>query len=429
MSASATTAATKAWPSFHTSAWGLACFLLLLEGFKIQRQMPAFEAGICLLLAIAIPIMVAEAIVFKSYQHPDTGLDFSTGTPLDLGRVGVKLLGLYASMLLIGLGYFLYPEYHDAMYRNYWRLLSYLIPATVILAIPYVCLLDKYLVDKHDANWHAGMLVLGRTQAVDKAIFKNHILGWLVKGFFLALMFTYFIRNIDHFQKQSVIGNFWKMVTQGNPYDFYHSMVTLIFTIDLAYVSLGYLLTFKLLNSHIRTVEPTFLGWAVALACYHPFWDYIGDNYLPYNNDGFNFDNWLGAHPIVLTAWGITVILLLMVYVWATIQFGIRFSNLTHRGIITNGPYKFCKHPAYVSKNLSWWLIAVPFISTGNGLDAVKNCLLLATVNLIYYLRAKTEEAHLGKDSAYQAYLAHMRVHSLYSKIRRWMARKLAVAR
>ncbi len=419
----------KSWPSFATSAPGLITFLILLEGFKIRRYLPAFEAGIVLLLAIAIPIIAAEALVFKSYQHPETGLDFSRGSPAAAGRVAVKLLGLYASMALIGLCYYLIPEYRDALYKEYWRLLEHLLPAALILAVPYIWLLDKYLVDKQDANWQAGMLVLGRIKSVDKVILKNHILGWCVKGFFLPLMFCYLVRNMDHFQTQSLAGNFWTMMIDRNPYPFYHTAVTLIFTIDLAYVSIGYLLTFKLLNSHIRSVEPTVLGWAAALACYHPFWDYIGSKFLHYNNDGYNFDAWLGPHPIFLTAWGVAILLLMAVYVWATIQFGIRFSNLTHRGIITNGPYKYCKHPAYVSKNLSWWLIAVPFIPNGHWLEALQNCLMLAAVNLIYYLRAKTEEAHLGKDKCYQEYMAYMREHSLYSKIRRMLLPKPVMAR
>ena len=41
-----------------------------------------------------------------------------------------------------------------------------------------------------------------------------------------------------------------------------------------------------------------------------------------------------------------------------------RFSNLTHRGIITNGPYRYSKHPAYLAKNLSWWLVSMPFMIT-----------------------------------------------------------------
>lgn len=417
----------RSWPSFQTSACGLLCFLILLEGVRIHEHFSAFTAGILLLLAIAVPIIVAEALVFKSYRHAETGLDFRHASPVDLKRVAIKLFGLYASMALIGLCYFIYREYYGGFYHNYFLLLKYLVPGTCILAVPYIFILDRYLLEKEDANWHAGMFFLGQVRRVDREILKNHLLGWVVKGFFLPLMFTYFIQNIGTLQSQGIVKAVYELFTR-SPYPFYHAMVTTIFTIDLAYVSIGYMATFRILNSHIRTVEPTFLGWFVALICYHPFWNQINGAYLSYNKDNLNFDGWLNNHPILMIVWGSTIILLLIVYVWATIQFGIRFSNLTHRGIITNGPYRFCKHPAYVSKNLSWWLIAVPFISHDGFAEAVKNCLLLANVNLIYYLRAKTEEAHLGKDPAYQKYMDHMKAHSLFARLMRLLRIRWAVA-
>lgn len=427
MSASQIRPASKSWPSFYTSACGLICFLFLLEGLRIQTYFDRFTAGIYLLLSIAIPIIIAEAIIFKSYKHPETGLDFRNGTSASLKRVSIKLLGLYASMLFIGLFYYIYPEYHDGFYSNYWHLLKYLIPATCVLAIPYIYILDKYLIDKHDANWSAGMCVLGKIKQVDKVLLKNHILGWMVKGFFLPLMFTFFIKNIGIFQHKGILDALKGLLT-GEPFTFYHTMVTLIFTIDLAYVSVGYVATFKIFNSHIRTVEPTFLGWFVALVCYHPFWNQINAKYLSYNSDGYNFDSLFGNYPPMMILWGVIILVLLLIYLWATLQFGIRFSNLTNRGIITNGPYKYCKHPAYVSKNLTWWMIAVPFISNQGVAEAVRNCLLLANVNLIYYLRAKTEEAHLGKDPVYTAYQAYMKNHSLYSKIKKMLLGKPMVA-
>lgn len=420
-------APTNSWPSIKTSAWGLISFLILLEGVRIQAYFSPFTAGILLLLSIAVPIIVAEALVFKSYKHAETGLDFCYASRVDLKRVIVKLFGLYASMAMIGVCYLLYHEYAGGFYHNYFLLLKYLVPGTCILAIPYILILDRYLLVKEDANWHAGMFFLGRIRRVDREIFKNHILGWVVKGFFLPLMFTYFIQNIGSLQQQGIIKAIGELFSN-NPAAFYHAMVTTIFTIDLAYVSIGYMATFRILNSHIRTVEPTFLGWFVALICYHPFWNQIDSIYLSYNKDGLNFDGWLSHHPALMVVWGATIILLLMVYVWATVQFGIRFSNLTNRGIITNGPYRFCKHPAYVSKNLSWWLIAVPFISNEGFGEAVKNCLLLANVNLIYYLRAKTEEAHLGKDVAYQKYMAYMKEYSLYARCMKFLRMRLAVA-
>ncbi|MGJ3628557.1 DUF1295 domain-containing protein [Sphingomonas sp. MMS24-JH45] len=45
-------------------------------------------------------------------------------------------------------------------------------------------------------------------------------------------------------------------------------------------------------------------------------------------------------------------------------------SNLTHRGILTHGAYGWTRHPAYLSKNLFWWISTVPILSTGSIVDA-----------------------------------------------------------
>lgn len=403
---------TKSWPLFYINILGLFCFFLVLEGMKIQSYASRISAAVFLLLSIAVPIVLAEAIILKSFAHKDTGLDFKNGTKADSRRVFVKVYGLYATMTLIGLLYYIFPEYRKPSYGSYWILLKYLVPVTSLAAIPYFFLLDKYLVDKKDGYWHAGMFFSGQSNKIDRTILKNHILGWLVKSFFLPLMFTYLMDNLLYFKTHSIIRDIEYGITI-SPDVFYRSMLKLIFTIDLAYAAVGYLFTFRIFNSHIRSVEPTMLGWLVALICYQPFWGVLYDGYLSYNSDQINFDNWLNGVPFLLMLWAALIIFMLMVYIWATLQFGIRFSNLTHRGIITNGPYRYLKHPAYVSKNISWWLISVPFISNRGLSDAIKNCLLLFCVNLIYYLRAKTEEAHLGLDPVYQNYQKHMKENSI----------------
>ena len=87
-----------------------------------------------------------------------------------------------------------------------------------------------------------------------------------------------------------------------------------------------------------------------------------------------------------------------MIYVWATLAFGLRFSNLTNRGIITRGPYRFVRHPAYAAKVVSWWCEAVPIF--GSFLQLF---FFLGWVS-IYFLRAITEERHLKADPCYRAY-------------------------
>src|SRR3546814_13867116 len=84
--------------------------------------------------------------------------------------------------------------------------------------------------------------------------------------------------------------------------------------------------------------------------------------------------------------------------------FGIRFSNLTHRGIITHGPYKYTRHPAYISKNMTWWIGSFPFLVTAGGwIAGARNVALPGLVSGISYWRAKTEEKYLRADLSYGA--------------------------
>ena len=94
-------------------------------------------------------------------------------------------------------------------------------------------------------------------------------------------------------------------------------------------------------------------------------------------------------------------------------------SNLTHRGILTNGPYRWSKHPAYLAKNLSFWMISIPFVIHGSAAESLRQCMLLCGVNLIYYWRAKTEERHLSWDPVYRAYSDWIDQHGLVARLKR----------
>jgi protein-S-isoprenylcysteine O-methyltransferase Ste14 len=116
------------------------------------------------------------------------------------------------------------------------------------------------------------------------------------------------------------------------------------------------------------------------------------------------------------------LVALTAIYAWATVAFGLRFSNLTHRGILTHGPYRWTKHPAYVSKNIFWWLSTTPFlVSNGSLTDMVRNTVILAVVSGVYYWRARTEERHLGADPAYRDYAAWMERNAPLPRAIRWL--------
>ncbi len=50
--------------------------------------------------------------------------------------------------------------------------------------------------------------------------------------------------------------------------------------------------------------------------------------------------------------------------------------------------------------------------------EALRSCLLLALVNMVYYLRAVTEERHLSRDPIYREYRDWINRHGLLAALR-----------
>lgn len=165
----------------------------------------------------------------------------------------------------------------------------------------------------------------------------------------------------------------------------------LIFAVDCGIALLGYASESRWLDNKTRSVDPTALGWAACLACYPPFNNVLG-TYLPLPNGPAIVTN----DTALLVLRGATV-LLFAVYAAATVAFGVRFSNLTNRGIVSRGPYRFVRHPAYLCKCIAWWLEHLPTLS-------ITKAFFLTGLCGVYALRAWTEERHLGADPDYRAY-------------------------
>jgi len=253
---------------------------------------------------------------------------------------------------------------------------------------PYLCgfflfciLWEDPRADKEcdDYYWLAKALLSFDFSLLKKVNLKQHFLGWLVKLYFLPLMFVYMVGyNGYRFNDSSVMS-------------IYDSVYNGIFLIDTAFVCVGYIFANNLTDTYIRSAEPTMLGWACTLICYQPFWSVIGSSYLSY---GSAWGPWIGDYPQLQAVWAFLIVLCLLLYIWATIAFGSRFSNLTHRGILTCGPYAYFRHPAYIGKLASFFLIYIPFAGR-DFVTAFRYCILWALLAGVYYLRAKTEEAHL----------------------------------
>ncbi|WP_087722177.1 isoprenylcysteine carboxylmethyltransferase family protein [Pandoraea sp. PE-S2T-3] len=388
-------------------AAGFVAFLLSLILLRAYRPFGDDMVASALFMVgmTSATVLLVDLLWQKTYRRASTGLSFERDDP-SWSRTLVKFTGLLGSLGFVALLYWLFPEYHGDFYDRYYRMLTLIMPPLLVLALPYLYFVDRRMPQPLDGYWHVGQLVTLQWANVDRRIVGQHLLGWLVKGFFLPLMFGYLCNDLARFLSADV-----SQLSGFKPW--FDLLYGLCYFVDVGLTVMGYLLTLRLADTHLRSAEPTMLGWAVALACYEPFWSLIGRQYLHYDT-GFAWGEWLWGAPLLYGIWGSAILLLTMIYVWATVSFGGRFSNLTHRGIITNGPYRWTKHPAYVAKNLSWWLIFIPFVARGPVDEALRHCLLLLGVNGLYAMRAWTEERHLSRDPVYVAYARWIDAHGLF---------------
>ncbi|HEY1695461.1 MAG TPA: isoprenylcysteine carboxylmethyltransferase family protein [Polyangiaceae bacterium] len=358
-----------------------------------------------------LPILALDVLVLRVHRRASTGLDWDRAPDVDVRRCLTKLLGLAGTLAPIALAYWVFPEYGD-WYRPFWEVLRRFGLALGAFAVLYVALVDGQMLDPRDAYWQLGRVLLLHPEDARRADLAGHARSWLVKAFYLPLFVVYTQGQIG-----GVLG-FDLAGAHASNLRAYHFVDETIFALDVMYATVGYVLSLRILDTHVRSAEPTMLGWVVALECYMPFWGRISSPlYLRY--DGVGFEAWFAGHDALRWAWAGAILALEGIYVLATFAFGLRFSNLTHRGILTNGPYRFTKHPAYVAKNLSWWLITLPFVPHHGWVDAIKSSLALLGVNVVYFLRAKTEERHLSRDPTYVAYALWMNEHGLLRFLRR----------
>ena len=380
---------------------GLFAWVLVARHYHIDGPYAAMLA----VIGCGLPMVGWSLLVDRVHRNPTTGLDWSRPPrpwreTIDISLV--KLAGLWATWGVIAVVYCIGRWYWSGQYLFAMEMLAAAAPVLVALSIPYVLWLDRRLADPRDGAHAFGVMLLGQGTA-DREALAEHVRSWAVKGFFIAFMI-------------SIVPGNWADVIRwpiaaviSDPVEMTRFLIAAMFLIDVAFATVGYVLTCRPLDAHIRSANPYAAGWTAALICYPPFILMGNGGPLDYHPGTQEWSYWLAGHPPLLGLVGALLVALAAVYAWATVAFGLRFSNLTHRGILTHGPYRWTKHPAYLSKNIFWWLSTMPFLATTGSLtDTVRNSAILALVSGVYYWRALTEERHLAADPAYRDYAAWM---------------------
>ena len=398
---------------FSVGLLGMLAGLLTLWLVRDSTALDGATRSTVACFAIIATVGAYELLVARVYLRPSAGLTRRALRSLNIARVAMRLASLACIYAGIGALYWLLPEYHGSFYHPFWSLIGTLAPYVAVAAPFYFAWMDTHQRETDDAYLLLARLLLRGERPSNWRPLREMLAGWMVKAFFLPLMTVYLSTNAAQLNASlsAALNAPFSLAT-------FRFMYDLSFAMDLMFGTVGYLCTLRILDSHVRSAEPTTLGWLVALICYQPFWSLISSQYIRYEGSMF-WDNWLISMPVLRIVWGSVIVALLLCYACATMSFGLRFSNLTNRGIITSGPYRLTKHPAYIAKNLSYWMVSVPFIEPLGWQVALMHCAALVAVNLVYFVRAKTEEKHLMNDPDYRAYAEWIARNGVFAKITR----------
>ena len=327
-------------------------------------------------------------------------------------RVLLREVALLVTFGVIAVAYWMIPAFSDlAMEKVYYPFLWTIVPSIVALSVPYFCLMDRLDVEEEDVYCHVGRAIITGQKTMSRFELANYIRSWIIKAFWLSVMQPPVVEKL-----RVLITYHWELIGD-SPMSIFIMASTICYALDLFFAASGYVLNLKMFNTHTRTAEPTLLGWVVTVGCYWPFWGVLFYPYFFKYQAANQWNTCFVVGSMMWWIWASAIIMMEALYASATISAGIRFSNLTYRGLWNTGPYRWTKHPAYVFKNISWWLIYVPFLAN-SGILAIKCSLLLVGVNFVYYLRARTEERHLSHYPEYVAYAMWMNRHGIF----RWCA-------
>jgi protein-S-isoprenylcysteine O-methyltransferase Ste14 len=222
------------------------------------------------------------------------------------------------------------------------------------------------------------------------------LLFWLVKVFFIPFMVNVVATQFAVLWPRYSQPDFARQLLTFE--GFFFCWIICIEILDTAVAATGYAVESRALGNTVRSVDFTLTGWLAALICYPPF-ETVTSGYFPLDTSPFiSFGSaWLeaGLRAVILTS--------MTLFACTTLNLGVHFSNLCHRGLVTTGFYAVVRHPAYTFKLITFAAICLAGANPARVLP-------LIVWAAIYVLRALTEERHLAAvDPAYAEYCRRVR--------------------
>ncbi len=376
-------------------------------------------------LIVFFVMATVELAFFKVHRR---NFDFSSARKLDWAaraRIFHRMVGIVICLALL-FPPFLLSEMWFGSFTVYYYLA---VPVVLIICPLYFVMVEmhcktKMLEDELILLSRTIFGLLGRALRIKKEPLhfsieeKAHLVNLVrtlgIKGFFIPFMVISYVTFWGYWELHTglLMGQHLP-VSIGTP-EFGHvakltfeALFDFSVLVDVSLALLGYLTSCRILDTQFVSAEPTLVGWAVALICYPPFNELFGNTGVKIAQFDLP-ESAYTTNPYFALILSFLMILSIAIYTWATVVFGLRFANLTNRGILCSGPYRWIRHPAYLGKNLGWWLIFIP-LACAAPQNMLVGFFFLVLYTVIYVLRALTEERHLMRERHYQEYCEKVR--------------------
>ena len=227
------------------------------------------------------------------------------------------------------------------------------------------------------------------------------LLNLIMRCYFIPVMIVQVYVNIDNSIRYSG-HNF-------GGYDFFTIclwITSILWLMDTVNASLSYCIESRWVENRSRSIDLTVGGWLVCLACYPPMNDITG-TFFPFGPlVAMRYpESFLFKDMTFMYIFKVVEILLLVAHVYADISLGPSVANITFKRIQTRGPFGMVRHPGTTTKLTLWWFQSALYTEFWR-LEFILGHIMW---NVIYILRALTEERHLSKFGEYREYMKKVR--------------------
>ena len=205
------------------------------------QGLPALADGpysaLIALVFCGAPMVLWSLLVDKVHKRTTTGLDWSNKKPISdiIDYSIVKIAGLWMTWGIIGAIYAICRWYWVGAYIFSMEMFEFAAIPLVVISVPYVIWIDRYMVNSRDGAWHFGAMLSG-LDGWDKEEIFHHLRAWAVKGFFLAFMISIVPGGFGEVVRMDVT-----QITQ-NPVAIAVSLIVLMFLMDVQFATVGCML-------------------------------------------------------------------------------------------------------------------------------------------------------------------------------------------